>query len=163
MGRFTRWSAWVAFALLIGCGTGQVQGGDDIGSEPDGKIDIRGVVRELEHDEQNNSEAEQDEGSDRDPDDPISSDDPVTPTPVKDVIGHILVEGEMEADTVHDKANITVKKQTVIEKQLGHDTVPAAFNDVKTGSTVEVTFTGPVEESYPVGAIAGKIVIIEGD
>ena len=102
-------------------------------------------------------------GSERDPDDPISSDDPVTPTPVKDVIGHILVEGEMEADTVHDKANITVKKQTVIEKQLGHDTVPAAFNDVKTGSTVEVTFTGPVEESYPVGAIAGKIVIIEGD
>jgi hypothetical protein len=76
------------------------------------------------------------------------------------VLGVLLVEGAKEKDTEHDKASVRVTKDTKIEKKTDKGLKPAKFEDIKKGSKVEVTFTGPVAESYPVQARAGRIVIL---
>ena len=74
-------------------------------------------------------------------------------------VGTIQVEGTVEPGTRHDKATIRVSRETKIF--LGRDGKPASFTFLHTGDLVEVTFTGPVAESYPVQATAARIVILE--
>lgn len=74
-------------------------------------------------------------------------------------VGTVRVEGTLEPGTRYDKATIHVGRKTRIF--LGHDGKPASFSFLHTGDLVEVTFVGPVAESYPVQATADKIVILE--
>jgi len=71
----------------------------------------------------------------------------------------ILVEGKKDADTYYDKASIRIDKKTLITK------VPLSraidISEITIGDKVEVTFVGPVAESYPVQAIAELVNIIE--
>lgn len=71
-----------------------------------------------------------------------------------------LVEGKKEADTSYDKASVTILKKTTILRVEGELLKEAKADDLKKGMRVEVTFVGPVRESYPVQADARKIVIL---
>ncbi|SCG82781.1 hypothetical protein DW1_1208 [Proteiniborus sp. DW1] len=73
----------------------------------------------------------------------------------------ILVEGELEEDTSYDKASISIDESTSIYLLTVKDKVSA--EELKEGIKVDVIFTGPIRESYPVQATAKIIRIIEQD
>jgi len=72
-------------------------------------------------------------------------------------ISGILVEGEVEEDTMYDYANVTIDEKTLIYK--GEEEV--TIEDLEEGLKVEIIFDGPVAESYPVQGVAERINIIE--
>lgn len=74
-------------------------------------------------------------------------------------VGTLQVEGALEPGTRYDKATIHVGHKSRIF--LGRGGKPASFSFIHTGDLVEVTFAGPVAESYPVKATAATIVILE--
>jgi hypothetical protein len=78
------------------------------------------------------------------------------------VLGTLLMEGRKDKDTEYDKAMVKVTKATKIFQQVGRDLKPASFDDIKPGTRLEIQFQGPVGESFPVQATAGKIVILPG-
>ena len=78
------------------------------------------------------------------------------------VLGTILMEGRKDKDTKYDKAMVKVTKGTKIFQQVGRELKPASFDDIKPGVKMEIQFQGPVAESFPVQATAGKIVILPG-
>jgi hypothetical protein len=90
---------------------------------------------------------------------------PVSVSPANDdakktgVLGTVLMEGAKDKDTEYDKAEVKVTKATKIFKMVGKDLKPATFEDLKSGVKMEIQFVGPVGESFPVQATAGKIVI----
>lgn len=69
----------------------------------------------------------------------------------------ILVEGNVEEDTSYDKAHIRINKDTNI-KDNSNKTLQ--ISDLQEGDTVEVSFIGPVAESYPVQGVAHTITVI---
>jgi hypothetical protein len=76
------------------------------------------------------------------------------------ILGTMLLEGRKDKDTEYDKAMVKVTKATKIFQQVGRDLKPASFDDLKPGVKLEVQFQGPVAESFPVQATAGRIVIL---
>ena len=76
------------------------------------------------------------------------------------VLGTVLMEGRKDKDTEYEKAMVKVTKATRIFQQVGRELKPASFADLKPGVKMEIQFQGPVAESFPVQATAGKIVII---
>ena len=70
-------------------------------------------------------------------------------------------EGDLAPDTSFDKARITITDATAIYTQQGETYTPAGKEALVAGANVEVLFEGPVQESYPVGATAGEIVILQ--
>lgn len=81
----------------------------------------------------------------------------------KGTVGVILVEGELEKDTQVDKAAVTVTDRTKIYVVKNQNKIEKAnFSVLQIDEEVEVTFSGPVRESYPVQATAETIVIIPG-
>lgn len=84
----------------------------------------------------------------------------ITNSDVKEILGMILVEGDLEEDTKVDKASVTITDKTKIFV-LGNEGVveEADFSFLQAGQIVEVEFTGPVKESYPVQATAKTIVM----
>jgi PBP1b-binding outer membrane lipoprotein LpoB len=74
-------------------------------------------------------------------------------------VGTLQVEGALEPGTRYDKATIRVGHETQIF--LGRGGKRTSFSFIHSGDLVEVTFTGPVAESYPVQATADRIVILE--
>ena len=75
------------------------------------------------------------------------------------LLGNLLVEGMKDKDAEYDKAMVKVTKGTKIYRQIGGELREASFDDLKGGTKVEIWFQGPVAESFPVQATAGKIVI----
>lgn len=75
------------------------------------------------------------------------------------MVGKILVEGEVEPDTSYDRAWVTVTPDTQIYRGPRGERVN--FTAIKRGALVEVVFTGPVMESYPVQATASEVRILE--
>jgi hypothetical protein len=75
------------------------------------------------------------------------------------LLGNLLVEGAKDKDAEYDKAMVKVTKGTKIYRQIGGELREASFDDLKGGTKVEIWFQGPVSESFPVQATAGKIVI----
>jgi len=76
------------------------------------------------------------------------------------------VEGPLYEDTSYDKAYISITPSTLIFKidnllSSNSQFIPIPFRELQTGMIVEVTFTGPVLESYPVQATAKKIVVFD--
>jgi hypothetical protein len=78
------------------------------------------------------------------------------------VLGTILIEGRKDKDTEYDKAMVKVTKATRIYRLIGKDLKEASFDDLKPSVKMEIHFQGPVSESFPVQATAGKIVIVGG-
>ena len=76
---------------------------------------------------------------------------------VSDTALSFLVEGEMEDDTTYESACISLDNNTKVYK--GEEEV--AIEDLVEGTTIEVVFEGPVEESYPVQGTAKTIKIID--
>jgi hypothetical protein len=75
------------------------------------------------------------------------------------VLGTLLMEGRKDKDTEYEKAMVKVTKATKIFKMVGTELKPATFDDLKPNTKMEIQFTGPVAESFPPMATAGKIVI----
>lgn len=99
----------------------------------------------------------------------VSSDDgPFCTDPDSDVVGSILVEEQPDRPMVGprppqgDKAAVTVATGSEILRHAGQGYVEAAFDAFEVGQVVEVWFSGPVAESYPVQAGAQAVVISEG-
>jgi beta-N-acetylhexosaminidase len=74
--------------------------------------------------------------------------------------GSILVIGEIQADTDYDKAYVSVGADVEI---IDLDGKRFAFEDLSPLTEVEVWFTGPVAESYPVQAAAKHIEVLGYD
>jgi beta-N-acetylhexosaminidase len=72
---------------------------------------------------------------------------------------NILVEGKIDEDTSYDKASVYVGEKTKIYQADTNKKL--TISDLKEGSQVEIIFTGPVRESYPVQADAEIIRIIK--
>jgi beta-N-acetylhexosaminidase len=72
---------------------------------------------------------------------------------------NILVEGKIEEDTSYDKASVYVGEKTKIYNADTNKEL--TISDLKEGLTVEIVFTGPVRESYPVQADAKIVKIIK--
>ena len=71
------------------------------------------------------------------------------------------IEGAQEADTRYDKASIRITDKTKFFLVNDGKRTPTSFADLKPGQKVEVNFTGPVAESYPVQATAGEVMILK--
>jgi beta-N-acetylhexosaminidase len=69
----------------------------------------------------------------------------------KQEVTNILVEGKVESDTSFDKASVFITKGTKVNSP----------EKLKKGMKVEVVFTGPIAESYPVQGRAKVITVIE--
>ena len=69
-----------------------------------------------------------------------------------------MVEGQVEEDTEYDRASVKINADTMIQK----DDMSRLFEipDLRVGDRVEVYFTGPVAESYPVQGTAAIVRII---
>jgi hypothetical protein len=77
-----------------------------------------------------------------------------------DRLGTILIEGEIEEDTSHDRASVTITNQTQIFDARTGERQAIGFEALQMGQRVEARFTGPVMESYPVQASASEVVIL---
>jgi beta-N-acetylhexosaminidase len=73
--------------------------------------------------------------------------------------GSILVEGKIESDTYNDKASVRINENTLITKPAVNKNID--ISELKVGDRVEVTFIGPVAESYPVQATGKLVRVIE--
>lgn len=73
--------------------------------------------------------------------------------------GSIYVETAKDAKFTYDKAMIRINDKTRIQKMNGKLVEDAKFAEIKNGVKISVWFTGPVAESYPVQATAGRIII----
>lgn len=81
---------------------------------------------------------------------------------VTDISGSVvLVEEDPSAEGSGDKGYFTVTDETEITKQEGGEVVPAVFEDLAVGQTVEAAYAGPIMESYPTQGDAGSIAILE--
>lgn len=104
----------------------------------------------------------------RPPDAAVSSDDePFCTDPDSDVVGSILVEEQPDRPVggpgppAGDKASVTVDTGSQILRHAGEGYAEAAFDALEVGQVVQVWFSGPVAESYPVQAGAEAVVISE--
>jgi len=80
----------------------------------------------------------------------------VHPAPAgADSLGTILVAGNA-AGNLADKASVTLTTKTQL---LRKDGTTLRFVDLKPNTPVEVLFTGPVMESYPVQVTASKVIV----
>lgn len=78
-----------------------------------------------------------------------------------DIIGSILIEGNIEKDTEYDKASVTITKETRIFESKNGKLIKVSFDSLKPNQRVQALFTGMVAESYPVQVRAKELVILE--
>jgi len=69
----------------------------------------------------------------------------------------MLVIGQRTAAVPLDRAYVTVPRGTAVDRSGGVGTV----TDLRNGQTVEIRFKGPILESYPPQATAGRVRIVE--
>ena len=80
-----------------------------------------------------------------------------------EILGNLLIEGEIEADTEYDKASVRVDGETEIFELVSGELQESDWEALAEGQLVEATFEGAVAESYPVQAYASRIVILPQD
>lgn len=73
--------------------------------------------------------------------------------------GSLYLEAPKDAKFAYDKAMIRINEKTKIQKMNGKLVEEAKLDEIKNGVKISVWFSGPVAESYPVQATAGKILI----
>jgi len=77
----------------------------------------------------------------------------------KGTLGQILVESH--ADKLVDKYVITLKDETMIFTQKGEQYNEAVFQGLKTKQWVQIWFSGPIAESFPMQGTAQQVVITD--
>lgn len=70
----------------------------------------------------------------------------------KGTLGQILVESH--ADKIVEKYMVTIKDETLILQQDGEKRNQAAFEALETTQQVQIWFTGPIMESFPMQGTA---------
>ena len=83
----------------------------------------------------------------------------IQPVGREGTIGQILVESH--ADKLVDKYMVTIKDETLIFKQDGEDRHKIAFEALVTKQRVQIWFSGPIMESFPMQATARQVVVTE--
>ena len=83
------------------------------------------------------------------------------PSTGNDNLGFLRIEGDKEADTQYDRADVAITPSTRLFRRRGSERAPVPFDSLRVGVRVEAKFTGPVMESYPVRANASEITVIE--
>ena len=83
----------------------------------------------------------------------------IHPIGEKGALGQILVESH--ADKLVDKYMVTIKDETLIFEQDGENRHRVAFEALETKQQVQVWFSGPIMESFPMQGTAQQVVIIE--
>jgi len=73
----------------------------------------------------------------------------------------VLVEENPDEQYGSGKASVEITAETTISRQQGQDLVSVTPDDLEAGQRVEVAFSGPVAESYPVQATAASVTILE--
>ncbi len=73
-------------------------------------------------------------------------------------LGQILVEAP--ADNFIDKYMVTIKDETLIFEQNGEERRQVAFEALKIEQRVQIWFSGPILESFPMQGTAQQVVII---
>ena len=81
----------------------------------------------------------------------------IHPIGKEDTIGQILVG----SDKLGDKYMVTIKDETLIFKQDGENRRQVAFEELETKQRVQIWFSGPIMESFPMQGTAQQVVIIE--
>ncbi len=74
-------------------------------------------------------------------------------------LGQVLVESH--ADKLVDKYMVTIKDETLIYEQDGDELRQAAFETLETDQQVQIWFSGPIMESFPMQGTAQQVVITE--
>ncbi len=77
----------------------------------------------------------------------------------KGTLGQILVESH--ADKIVDKYMVTVKDETLILQQDGEKRREVDFEALETQQQVQIWFSGPIMESFPMQGTAEKVMITE--
>ena len=77
----------------------------------------------------------------------------------RDTLGQILVESH--ADKLVDKYMVTIKDETLIFKQDGENRRRVAPTALETKQRVQIWFSGPIMESFPMQGTAQQVVITE--
>ena len=83
----------------------------------------------------------------------------VQPIGKGDTLGQILVESQVEK--VIDRYRITIKDETLIFEQDGENRRQVAFKALETKQQVQIWFSGPIMESFPMQGTAQQVVIIK--
>lgn len=79
-----------------------------------------------------------------------------------DGLGSIAVESEDPPAFAYDKATVRITADTTLLRETTDgDTEAVTFEEFRLGQRVDVWFTGPVAESYPVQATAGLVLLRE--
>ncbi len=81
----------------------------------------------------------------------------IQPIGEKGRLGQILVESH--ADKFVDKYMVTIKDETLIFKQEGENRRQVTFAALETTQQVQIWFSGPILESFPMQATAQQVVI----
>jgi parvulin-like peptidyl-prolyl isomerase len=76
------------------------------------------------------------------------------------ILGAVLVEASKEANNEFDRVSVRVTSSTLLFKLEADQRQPATFGELKGGQEVQIWFTGPVLQSYPVQAEAKQIVVL---
>ncbi len=83
----------------------------------------------------------------------------IHPIEKKDTPGQILVESQ--ADKFVDKYMVTIKDETLIFKQEGEERSQVAFGALETKQQVQIWFSGPIMESFPMQGTASVSIHCE--
>ncbi len=71
----------------------------------------------------------------------------------------ILVAGDKQADTGYERAAVSLTSATLVLVRTSGGWEPVDRGRLAPGDVVEVWFTGPVRESYPVGATGEAVAV----
>ncbi|MFC2032445.1 DUF3221 domain-containing protein [Chloroflexota bacterium] len=83
----------------------------------------------------------------------------IHPVGKEDTLGQVLVESH--ADKLVDKYMVTIKDETLIFKQNRENHHKVAFEALETQQRIQIWFSGPIMESFPMQGTAGQIVVTE--
>ncbi len=83
----------------------------------------------------------------------------IHPIGEKGILGQILVESH--ADKLVDKYMVTIKDETQIFEQIGEERRQVTFDALETKQQVQIWFSGPIMESFPMQGTAQQVVIIK--
>jgi len=79
----------------------------------------------------------------------------------KGTLSQILVEDQ--SDKFVDKYMVTIEDETLIFKQDGEERLQVTFAAIERTQQVQIWFSGPIMESFPMQGIAQQVVIEYGD
>jgi hypothetical protein len=125
-----------------------------------GEPDITGPITEVLPAGGDTKCEQDDEGGTADPDQPVSDDMPVGCTTSPDLWATIVVRDGVDPKGGALAASISVPTDVPVLLEDGAGGwLLGSFDDLTEGTSVQVWFTGPVAESYPVQATASSIVV----